>query len=333
MKNTSDIHVSIIVLTYNHAGYVRKALDSILMQKVNFTYEILIGDDCSLDESREILKEYRNKNPDIIRLFLRDKNIGATKNGYDLYQKAKGKYIAQLEGDDYWSDENKLQKQINFLRKNEEYIGCSHLCTVVDENGTSRPEKNQNKVDTYWYYSKSEFTFKDSENGKYPGHFSSLVYHNIFKNPKYDYSMMYKVHNIIFDRTLAIFLSMNGNLYRINELMSCYRLVEKNTESNWQSMARQKNRRYEEYHYLRQLEEYVQKEIGGKFVMINTRREKLVCATVVLLNEFNIENLKVVFSMVRNSGCCWRSFILVANTVIQKIYYRKICGMDRPVKF
>lgn len=90
--------VSVIVPTYNHEKYIRKALDSILMQEVPFLYEILIGDDASCDETQDILHEYQERYPDKIRLFLHKENIGATRNSYELLTNAKGRYLATLEG-------------------------------------------------------------------------------------------------------------------------------------------------------------------------------------------------------------------------------------------
>jgi glycosyltransferase involved in cell wall biosynthesis len=328
-----EIFVSIVILTYNHAPYIRQALDSVLIQNVNFKYEILVGDDCSSDGSQEILKAYERKYPHIFRLFLRENNIGATKNSFQLLHITRGKYIARLDGDDYWSDEYKLQKQIDFLNQRSEYIGCTHLCKVVDENGNVIPGKNQNNIDTYWYYSKSEFTLEDCEKGKYPGHADSLVFRNIFKNPQHDYRIHYQAHKFIGDRTIALFLSIQGKIYRMNDSMACYRLVERKDNDNWQSMARQKNRRFEEYHYLRQLEKYAQKETGRKFLMLDTRKDKLVCATVVMLNNLSTENLKVVLQMIMDSGCMLQSIMLVFSAIVQKIYYRKILKEDKPVKF
>ena len=90
--------VSVIVLTYNHEKYIKQALDSILRQKVNFDYEILIGDDASTDNTVKVLKEYKSKFPNIIKLFLNEVNLGATRNAYNLLVNAKGKYLATCEG-------------------------------------------------------------------------------------------------------------------------------------------------------------------------------------------------------------------------------------------
>lgn len=121
--------VSVCLITYNQAGYIRKAIDSILMQQVDFTWEIIIADDHSTDGSVEIIKEYRNKHPDLIRLLLQDKNVGASKNWTDLMKATSGEYVAYLEGDDYWSTSDKLTRETDFLIKNKEY---ALVCTDYD---------------------------------------------------------------------------------------------------------------------------------------------------------------------------------------------------------
>ena len=126
--------VSVCVVTYQHVNYIKESLDSILNQKADFDIEILIGDDNSTDGTREICIEYAEQYPDKIRLFLhhRENNIkiGGQPTGrfnflYNLFS-AKGKYIALCEGDDYWTDPLKLQKQVDFLEANEDCVLCHH---------------------------------------------------------------------------------------------------------------------------------------------------------------------------------------------------------------
>ena len=112
---SNNIEISIIMTTYNQEMYVEKAIQSALNQKTDFYYEILIGDDFSTDNTKEICLTYAQKFEDIITLDSRTKNIGLINNYADLIKKAQGKYIAILEGDDYWIDLYKLQKQYNFL--------------------------------------------------------------------------------------------------------------------------------------------------------------------------------------------------------------------------
>jgi len=133
MENKQPL-VSVLMLTYNHGGYIAQALDSVLMQKVKFDYEIVIGDDCSPDNTSTILLKYKEQYPEKIKMILRKKNIGATKNFVDVLKQCTGKYIANLEGDDYWTDENKLQIQVDFLEKSPEYSACFHSANIIDEN-------------------------------------------------------------------------------------------------------------------------------------------------------------------------------------------------------
>lgn len=125
--------VSVTVATYQHVGYIKQCLEGILMQKTNFPYEIIIGEDGSTDGTQEICKEYAEKYPDRIRLYIRDRKLSqfvtdngeVTRfNGIWNRMSARGKYIAWCEGDDYWIDPLKLQKQVDFLEKHPEYGLC-----------------------------------------------------------------------------------------------------------------------------------------------------------------------------------------------------------------
>lgn len=125
--------VSIWMLTFNHEKYLHQSLESVLMQKRNFDLEIVIGDDFSRDETRKIISAYQLKYPQIIKPILRKYNIGIAKNFEDTWFKCKGKYIALLEGDDYWTDPFKLQKQVNFLEGNTEYVASYTKAKEINE--------------------------------------------------------------------------------------------------------------------------------------------------------------------------------------------------------
>lgn len=129
--------LSVCLITYNHVNYIKEAIDGVLMQKVNFYWELIIADDYSTDGTREILLEYKEKYPDIIRLILQDQNVGPAKNWDDLIKAPKSKYIAYFEGDDYWIDPNKLQKQVFFLEENEEY-GMIYSMALVYNNSKKK---------------------------------------------------------------------------------------------------------------------------------------------------------------------------------------------------
>lgn len=114
--------VSVIMLTYNHAPYLKEAIEGVLMQKTNFEFELIICNDASPDNSSEIIKALAEKYPNIIRYFYHEKNIGFEENQRFAFEKCRGKYVAYCEGDDYWTDENKLQFQFDFLEQNPDYV-------------------------------------------------------------------------------------------------------------------------------------------------------------------------------------------------------------------
>ena len=178
-----EIMVSICCLVYNHEKYLRKCLDGFLMQKTNFKFEVLIHDDASTDNSVQIIREYQEKYPDII------KPIYQTENQYSKgvkitmqyqFSRAKGKYIALCEGDDYWTDASKLQLQYECMEKNLDCSVCVHNVVKMNEEGISINEKfpplkysegimenevylNDELVGVGWIFQTASYFFRNSD--------------------------------------------------------------------------------------------------------------------------------------------------------------------------
>ncbi|MEA2107185.1 MAG: glycosyltransferase [Bacteroidota bacterium] len=131
----NDIALSICMITFNHEKYIGKAIEGVLKQKTSFSFELLIGEDCSSDNTRNIVKEYETKYPEIISAQYPSTNRGMVNNFLSILQYASGKYIALCEGDDYWTDPYKLQKQVDFLENNPDYGMISSDIILVDSNG------------------------------------------------------------------------------------------------------------------------------------------------------------------------------------------------------
>lgn len=125
--------VSVWMITYNHEPYIAEAIEGVLMQKTDFPIELVIGEDCSTDRTREICIAYQRKHPDIIRLLMNEKNIGMMPNFIKTMEACQGKYIALCEGDDYWTDPLKLQKQVDFLEGSPDFVGAFHDSIILDE--------------------------------------------------------------------------------------------------------------------------------------------------------------------------------------------------------
>lgn len=224
-----EIAVSVLITSFNHEDFISQALDSVLSQQVDFNYEIVIGDDASTDRTPDIIEEYVNKYPNIFQFIKREKNIGATRNSYELNLICRGNYIAVLEADDYWIDSHKLQKQKQFLDFHPEYLGCSTGLIYVNKNGDTL---SHYKID--WYRPKKKFTLLDYDGFHLPAQTSTYMRRNIFKSPQFDYSVMYLVHPQVGDRICAAVYLLHGDFYYLNEKMSAYRipLGRKNNGTN-----------------------------------------------------------------------------------------------------
>ena len=256
-----DPKLSVILITYNHEKYIEKALDSVLSQVTDFPFEIVIGDDCSPDDTKNIIREYRDKYPDIIRIVHREKNTGRpTLNVYETTMKCRGDYLAYLEGDDYWTDSDKLQKQMDFLNEHPEYIACTHSHKMIDDNGNDITDPEILKISDMYKWS-GEFTMDDFEkSGFWPGHYASVVSKNIYKNKKHDYTILYKSHDFVDDGQILLFLLMEGKIYRLDDEMSVWRYVKKAGGNSWTSRSMKRNIQKEDILMSMELMKWLEKE-------------------------------------------------------------------------
>lgn len=231
--------VSVAVITYNMAGYLSQLLDSILVQKVNFPYEIIIDDDCSPDNTRELLYQYKEKYPDKIVLSLRDKNVGGSRNMYGVMQQCRGKYIAILEGDDYWDDETKLQYQYDFMESHPEYVGmtCNSWCELsrTEEIRKVRRDIKEPMVFSYEDFMKPFFF------DRLPNSTDTWFFKNIFKMYDEDFSVFYRAHNMVWDQSLALILYGKGKVYVDPKIVSHHRTIVEKDGTNYQSKYAREN--------------------------------------------------------------------------------------------
>lgn len=200
--------VSVCVQTYNHEKYIRQCLQSIVDQETGFDYEVIVGDDCSTDNTRTIVQEFADKHPSIIRTIFQAKNTGGWKNHLDLHGAARGEYVAHVDGDDFWLP-GKLATQVDFL---ERWDGCSAVWSnaiVISDNGQLIGQFN----------------------GKIPEHFdinyliergnflnnSSIMYRSVF---------LEKIINIkakVIDFYICMLMAEHGSLGYINRPLVAYR--------------------------------------------------------------------------------------------------------------
>ena len=153
--------VSVTMITYNHEPYIDQAIEGVLFQETDFSIELVIGEDCSTDRTREIVMKYQKKHPEIIRVIMYDQNVGARKNSQRTLKACRGKYIAFCEGDDYWTDPLKLQKQVDFLEKNPNHgMVYTNYQTLFEDSGKIVHRNRDPKIpddDIYYKYLTSSF--------------------------------------------------------------------------------------------------------------------------------------------------------------------------------
>ena len=285
--------VSILMLAYNHEKYIRQALDGILMQKVNFTYEIVVGEDCSQDNTRVILLKYKKEHPDKIILILNEKNIGMHRNLSKVREHCTGKYVASCEGDDYWTDPSKLQKQVDFLENNSQFIGTAHKVEIVDENGNLINGFNMDM-----YCKDKIYTIKHAEKGIMPGQSASLVYRNILSN---DPVTINAINNCKAngDKIMSVYLALNGNIYCLDEVMSHHRWVTTGGDS-WSARTKGKNMNLYLFKSYVELSKLAQQLKG--YEMDYTERY-LSCglgAFIILIKNPNRNNYKIFIEIIKN---------------------------------
>lgn len=220
-----DIVLSIFMTTFNHESYIKQALDSILIQKTRYSYEVLVGDDLSKDSTREILRLYEKRYPEKFKMFYREQNMfkKSPDNASDLMMRCKGKYIIALEGDDFWLDPKKIDTQIKFLENHPEYIAVAHNCIVVDRDSKVLDE-------SYPECKEEDYTLKHFVSEIMPGQYTTILYRNIFRMKHIDTSLLFK-GLVPGDRLLYFVLTTHGKVCCLQKVMSAYRHVKDNGTS------------------------------------------------------------------------------------------------------
>ncbi|MEI6265406.1 MAG: glycosyltransferase [Sphingobacteriia bacterium] len=208
--------VDVNIAVYNQAKFLNQTLDSVLAQITTFPFRLLVGDDCSNDGSIDIIKEYQSRFPDKVIGIFQPKNLGLKSfvtNGKLLLKSSTAKYIALLDGDDYWIDPYKLQKQVDFLEKNLEYSVVYHRVFYTNENNDLfEPESLNKSIEAKTY------TIEDLANGNII-HTPSVIFRNNLKSiiPEW-YSRV-----TAGDYVLHMLNSSEGKIYYFPEIMAVYR--------------------------------------------------------------------------------------------------------------
>ena len=222
--------LSVCLITYNHVKYIEQAIEGVLMQKVNFSWEIVIADDCSVDGTREILIAYQKKHPELIKLILQEKNVGAYQNWMDLITYPQSKYIAYFDGDDYWTNPLKLQTQVDFLEANPDYVICAHEVDVL-KDGAILPPDPQSPT--------TEMTYSITDLAKRNLFHTASV---VFRTGLISQFPSWLNESPVGDYVLHMLNAKKGKLKFLPEIMAIYR---RHDTGAWSAMAELK--RYESW--------------------------------------------------------------------------------------
>ena len=223
MTTDNNILLTINCLTYNQCDYIRQALDGFLMQKTNFRYIISVHDDASTDGTQDIITEYARKYPDLIKATLEKENQYSKHDGSlrrIVESHLQGKYVAFCEGDDYWTDAYKLQKQVDFLEANPEYSMCFHNAIMHFENDNVPDQQfatieNRDYTDLEIYEKWITTTA------------SVVLRRDVYLSPQYN-KMFYEVNPLFGDIPLFLVCSMVGKLRGMEDTMCVYRRHDEN---------------------------------------------------------------------------------------------------------
>ena len=227
--------LSVRLMVFNHEPYIREAIEGILKQKTTFPIEVVIGDDFSTDKSLEIIKEYQSTSTIHFKILERKEGdtywqnrqkLGRLHNFYNILENCSGKYIALLDGDDYWTDSSKLQKQVDFLENNTDFAICFHNMEIANESKPSivalTNSKQQESVSTNVVLaSKGNFIFTASV---------------VFRKPIAEYPE-WLTNLPIGDYPIHLYNAQFGKIKYINQVMGVYRVHESGT---WGIVSKEK---------------------------------------------------------------------------------------------
>lgn len=227
-----EIKVSICCLVYNHEKYLRKCLDSLLMQKTTFMFEILIHDDASTDNSSDIIREYEKRYPNIIKPIYQTENQyskGVKVSQKYQFTRVNGKYVAFCEGDDYWTYINKIQEQFDIMEQNNGCSVCVHNVIKIHENGLETEKKFPPKNFGEGIILPETYLEDELVNNGWVFQTSSYFIRYSYIQKYCDENPQFVLKSPVGDLPLMLYMVTKGSIYYLNKNMSCYRMQSKSS--------------------------------------------------------------------------------------------------------
>jgi len=308
--------VSVAIMTYNHSKYIAKAIESVLMQKVNFKYEIVIAEDFSTDGTRKIVQDYYKKYPDKIRLVLQEKNVGMQANSDSLRKACRGVYRANLEGDDYWVSDNKLQYQVDFLENNRDFIAIGGNFKCVDEYGKECRFPWGDIRNTYCF--DDEYTIKHLKKWLLFAHTSTVCFRNIFYDFTEEQYKKFVSVKMLGDRRLCLLMVLNGRVKHENKIWMVRRVLP-NAASSFTNSIKNTNYFGVNFLWLCEAERYAKEQFGFVLDMSEKKEMWWKASVKLFLKKPNLENYTVMRYIFKKSNKKVRYIKLVIDKGSVKI--------------
>ena len=286
-KSSDEILVSVSCITFNHENYIARALDSFLMQKTNFNFEILVYDDASTDRTQEIIREYEKKYPDRIKPYYQKENQYSqgkyNVEGFFNYPRANGRYIAMCDGDDYWTYPNKLQLQVNYMENHPECAMCLHSAKIETQEKAIqsleiRPYRKNRLI------SPEEVIDKASN---YPT--ASLLFRTEYTRDLKDYYYTSPVGDI----PIQLHMAAKGTVFYLDRKMSAY---QQGVSVSWSALMKQgdyKQNLIEHHNAMKVMYRGFSKETGGIYDSSIQR----ACRRMDFLTYLNVKEYKKVLAI------------------------------------
>jgi glycosyltransferase involved in cell wall biosynthesis len=218
--------LSVAMITYNQERFIRQAIESVLAQKVNFDYEIVVGEDCSTDLTRSVLVDFHRRYPNRFVPLLRERNLGGPDNFIGTLAACRGQYLAILEGDDYWISSDKLQRQVDFLDAHPDRAICCHRVQFLSETSSGEPYIFPSRV-------AGPYTIEDLLKGNFVMTCSTVLRRDLM-GPLPDWFSKSKLG----DWPLFALVARHGKIELMDDIMAVYRMHSGSTWSSMSSLAR-----------------------------------------------------------------------------------------------
>ena len=278
--------VTVFLSTYNQVKYIHKALDSIFMQKTSFPFEVIVADDYSTDGTRDVILEYQNRYPDILKTYFTPENIGNCQKTVNCFQRGlfRGEYVSLLEGDDYWLEEDRLQVLTDFLDTHQEYVFVSYKEHVIDMDGNdigSTPDRS------LWG---KRFTIQDFLDGKSYSDYAG-VFRNFYKDEGMKYAPIILASRNVWDFQNMFMIADHGSVYIMDRYFGVYLSRNQAGEFNYNSLFKEEARRRDKIAIAKATEAFYK----GKYDLtprIRTEQRKLLMVYTEKQDKEGVGNLR-----------------------------------------